>query len=512
MLRAIRELPMRIVDASKRRGRANALNLGIRAAAGRSIMFCDADDTVAPGWLGAMGKALEEHDFVAARIDPTALNPDWRSATRSHDQTKWLPVIPFEPFCPVAGGATLGFHKELFEAVGDFDPAFASDQDIDFCIRAYLKGYRLKFVADAAYNYRFRDNPEAIYRQAYEYAHFEALLRRRYVTDTALLAPGPWLHLSIRTSRLAARWLKRKMLRRRETPLDRARFNQRLGGAMGDWAGSLAFRVAPRVRRGGGQAASERSIRNRLLRGLYGSTVGVRTDEKLIALTFDDGPDPDSTPRLLETLDRLGAKATFFMVGARAARHPDLVARVAAEGHEIGNHTWDHPSLPGLAPQAVADQIERTRAALAPHGRILMRPPHGHQNLRTHRVLRRLGYRVVCWSVSGEDWLGRDAETIADGILGRVKPGSIVLLHDSLYSYEDTAFRDRGPTIAAVARLIERLPGWRFVTVSELIRYGAAHELFWAQKPERGYMKTLNTAEFQRRMPDPAGGAVRAVE
>ena len=74
-----------------------------------------------------------------------------------------------------------------------------------------------------------------------------------------------------------------------------------------------------------------------------------------MALTFDDGPDPGSTPRLLELLARHGAKATFFMVGARAARHPELVARVAAEGHEIGNHGWDHPSLPGLPPAAVAD-------------------------------------------------------------------------------------------------------------------------------------------------------------
>ncbi len=223
--------------------------------------------------------------------------------------------------------------------------------------------------------------------------------------------------------------------------------------------------------------------------------MAVRTDAKLIALTFDDGPDPDGTPRLLDALARHGAKATFFMVGARAARNPELVARVAAEGHEIGNHSWDHPSLPELSPAAVAAQLERTRAALAPHGRTLMRPPYGHQDLATQRALRRLGYRAVCWSVNGEDWLGHDPETIATAILSRVRPGSIVLLHDSLYSYEDAAFRDRGPTIAAVERIIERLPGWRFVTVSELLRHGAAHERFWQAHPERRYMATLKTVE-----------------
>ena len=111
-----------------------------------------------------------------------------------------------------------------------------------------------------------------------------------------------------------------------------------------------------------------------------------------MALTFDDGPDPEHTPRLLEVLARHGAKATFFMVGARAARHPELVARVAAEGHEIGNHGWDHPSLPALPSAAVAGQLERTRAVLAPHGQALMRPPYGHQDLADppHRPAARL--------------------------------------------------------------------------------------------------------------------------
>ena len=110
----------------------------------------------------------------------------------------------------------------------------------------------------------------------------------------------------------------------------------------------------------------------RLLRPFCGSIVGVRTGEKAIALTFDDGPDPEWTPRVLDALGRLGMRATFFLVGERAARHPELVARIAAEGHEVGSHSWDHPSLPELAPAAVAEQIARTRAAL---GAADARPP-----------------------------------------------------------------------------------------------------------------------------------------
>ncbi len=248
------EMAMRLVDASARRGQSNALNIAIRAAAGRSLIFCDADDTVAPGWLAAMGAALERHDFVACRFDLEALNPDWALAERQHPQVERLSILPFEPFCPVAGGATLGFHRELFEVVGDFDPAFSTHLDTDFCIRASLRGFKLSLVPDAVYNYRFRDSPEAIYRQAYAYARSEALLRRRYAATAPFLAPGPWIELSMRTARLSAGWLKHRLLGRRRSLLDRARFNRGYGTALGDFAGALAHRVAPRSRRRRGQA------------------------------------------------------------------------------------------------------------------------------------------------------------------------------------------------------------------------------------------------------------------
>ena len=209
------EVAMRLVDAAAKPGKSNALNLAIRAAAGRSILFCDADDTVAPGWLAAMGRALGRHDFVAARFDSHRLNPDWARAARDTGQIERLTPLPFEPWCAVAGGGTLGFHRELFEVVGDFDPAFSTHLDTDFCIRASLRGFELRLVPDAVYNYRFRDSPAAIYRQAYAYARSEALLRRRYAATAPLLAPGPWIELSMRTARLSAGWLKHRLLGRR---------------------------------------------------------------------------------------------------------------------------------------------------------------------------------------------------------------------------------------------------------------------------------------------------------
>ena len=184
---------MRLVDASARRGKSHALNLAIRArrAAGRS---CSATPTTpsppagSPPWAGRSRR----HDFVACRFDLDGAEPRLGAGRAPHPQVERLTILPFEPFCPVAGGATLGFHRAVFEAVGGFDPAFPTNEDTDFCIRAYLKGYALRLVPDAVYNYRFRDTPEAIYRQAYAYARSEALLRRRYCRG-ALPRARPWL-------------------------------------------------------------------------------------------------------------------------------------------------------------------------------------------------------------------------------------------------------------------------------------------------------------------------------
>jgi peptidoglycan/xylan/chitin deacetylase (PgdA/CDA1 family) len=232
----------------------------------------------------------------------------------------------------------------------------------------------------------------------------------------------------------------------------------------------------------------------RLLRPFCGSIVGVRTQEDLIALTFDDGPDPEWTPRVLDALAALGMRATFFLVGERAARHPELVARIADEGHEAGSHSWDHPSLPEIPLAAVAEQIDRTKAALGVRGAGLLRPPYGHQTLATWRLASARGYRVVMWNAVAGDWRADDGATLAGRVLAAARPGAIVLLHDSLYSWEDPAYRDRGPTIAALGILAERLPGTRFVTVSELLASGRAELRYWSRRGKPRWLARQRTA------------------
>lgn len=234
---------------------------------------------------------------------------------------------------------------------------------------------------------------------------------------------------------------------------------------------------------------------NRAAGALFGTVVSARTPARVAALTFDDGPDPVHTPRLLDVLRRHGARATFFMVGAQAARHPDLVARVAAEGHEIGNHSWDHPSLPLLDGAAVADQLRRAGAALAPHGGALMRPPYGHQTLATFLRARRLGYRVVAWSVLGEDWRDDPADVVARRVLDGLAPGAIVLLHDNLFTFADAAHRDRTPTIDAVDAVLRAAAGYRFLTVSALLREGRAARRWWSPPPDRAMLAAVRRAD-----------------
>jgi peptidoglycan/xylan/chitin deacetylase (PgdA/CDA1 family) len=237
-------------------------------------------------------------------------------------------------------------------------------------------------------------------------------------------------------------------------------------------------------------STASRGLADRAKARLFGTVVGVRTAAPAAALTFDDGPDPESTPALLEILARHGARGTFFLVGKRAARHPGLVARLRAEGHAVGNHSWDHPSLPRLGAGAVAGQLRRAAAAI---GRplALMRPPYGDQSLKSHLAARASGYTVVTWGVVGADWAGDDGAAIAGRILGGLHPGAIVLLHDTLADFESEACRDRGPMLEAVETVLAARPDWRFLTVPELMALGPPRRRYWIQATDPAYLAGL---------------------
>ena len=128
-----------------------------------------------------------------------------------------------------------------------------------------------------------------------------------------------------------------------------------------------------------------------------------RVDGPYIAMTFDDGPHPVLTPRLLDMLKARGIKATFFLIGENAAEYPDIVRRIAAEGHEIGNHTWNHPQLTKLSPAALREEIDRTSSTIAEiigKPLLIMRPPYGATSAYiNHWMNREFGMKVILWSV-----------------------------------------------------------------------------------------------------------------
>jgi peptidoglycan/xylan/chitin deacetylase (PgdA/CDA1 family) len=206
---------------------------------------------------------------------------------------------------------------------------------------------------------------------------------------------------------------------------------------------------------------------------VFGTLTHVATDEPVAALTFDDGPHPRWTPDLLSVLEGHGARATFFMLGAHAAACPQLVERVAAAGHAIGNHGFSHAPLTVARREDRLREIRQGRLALGTHASPLFRPPYGGQTYRSLLDTVLLGYRPVTWSVHAEDWLDRDAEWIAGHLERELRPGAIVLLHDALHEPQVAAYADRAATIEGVDRLLTRLRGrYEFVTVPELVRRG----------------------------------------
>ena len=182
-----------------------------------------------------------------------------------------------------------------------------------------------------------------------------------------------------------------------------------------------------------------------------------------VALTFDDGPDPAATPRVLEVLEREQVAATFFLIGRRVEQYPRLVAEMAARGHALGNHTYRHLArFSVLGRRSLAEEIDRAQAAIAlASGRtpVLLRPPAGHKNLFLGRLLRERGMRCVAWSARAFDTRRRDPRAVVDYLAERARTGSILLLHDQ------TCVQARMPD--ALPRLIDRLRarGFQFVTL-----------------------------------------------
>lgn len=194
-----------------------------------------------------------------------------------------------------------------------------------------------------------------------------------------------------------------------------------------------------------------------------------QTDKKVIALTFDDGPDLRFTPSILDILDFYQIKATFFLVGLRVEKYPDVVARIYEDGHQIGNHTFGHPDL--TKTKNLFTEMDRGRRAIQSILDIdtkLFRAPFGALNQNQVEKLGEWGYKGIGWSIDSEDWRSLKADDILNNVLSQVHPGGIILMHSAGYWTQDLS-----GTADALKELIPALQeqGYRFVTVDELMTY-----------------------------------------
>jgi len=190
----------------------------------------------------------------------------------------------------------------------------------------------------------------------------------------------------------------------------------------------------------------------------------VHTDKTVLAMTFDDGPHPVNTPKLLDMLKQRNIKATFFVVGKNAKEYPQIIRRIIEEGHEIGNHTWTHASLTSRSDSQIRSELKMSEDALVaaagyrPH---LVRPPYGAINQRIKEfMLSEFGYSTIMWSVDPNDWKRPGVSVVTSRLVNGAHKGAILLAHDI-----------HAPTIQAMPATFDQLlaKGYQFVTVSQLM-------------------------------------------
>ena len=182
------------------------------------------------------------------------------------------------------------------------------------------------------------------------------------------------------------------------------------------------------------------------------------TIENCIALTFDDGPNQQFTPLVLDTLKQFDARASFFVIGNRVPAHPEIVRRAYKEGHDIGNHSWSHPLFTKLSPDQISQEFNATQQAITQAGvptPLLFRPPYG---IRTPAALAAIPAPFILWNVDPHDWSQKDVTALTQHILTHARRGAVIVMHDTSAS-----------TVEALQRIVPELQkSYKLVTIRDL--------------------------------------------
>ncbi|MEW6309134.1 MAG: polysaccharide deacetylase family protein [Bacillota bacterium] len=203
------------------------------------------------------------------------------------------------------------------------------------------------------------------------------------------------------------------------------------------------------------------------------------TEQPLLALTFDDGPELH-TPLVLDLLARYNAKATFFVLGLNVERRPETVKAIVDQGHQLGVHTYSHRQLPKIPVTELRSELSRSADLILWASGVIptcFRPPYGELNPAVSRVVREHGYSIVMWTVDSSDWRRGTALTISSHVTSTARPGDIILMHDGL-----TEMSER---LAALEMILEKLTaqGYRFLTIAQMLKECDGVRPQWEQGP-----------------------------
>lgn len=236
-----------------------------------------------------------------------------------------------------------------------------------------------------------------------------------------------------------------------------------------------------------------------------------KTGKKWIALTYDDGPNPNLTPKLSEYLKANNVPATFYVLGEMVKAQPAMVKKLAEDGFELANHTYSHPDLRKQSEEKILKELQDTHDLIKQASGVdmkTMRPPYGARNSKVDAVCEKMGYKIVLWDVDTEDWRNRSTDSMMNTIIKQTGDGSIILMHDRKHNGRETVFDVTKKTVEHY-----RAQGYTFVTVTQLLGLGGA--VVAAEEESRaavqtgtlallGASATTSTAVADQPLPTPA--------
>ena len=454
----------RVVEEPQR-GYCNALMRGFGAARGDVIACTDADSVVPPDWIARIaGEYDRSPDIVAVGGDIEFQCPNWKSRVLTHFLIPWINRIDRgNPAGPHLWGANLSVRRDAFLAVGGWNPKFS-------------------LQADSELSERLRKAGRVVVIESLRVRTSSRRWNRSLLFNIFLFASN-WVWFHVFSRPLYREFPAIRNGEKKRDPVAVPRFGGRVA-----WMCALILFLGAAAGWGAFQPRSS----------LFGQTYWTgRTQDKVVALTFDDGPNEPYTGRVLDILRREHVTATFFLIGSNVRRSPESVERTVREGHVVGNHSDSHPlrfalqSTPEIEKEI--DAAEQTIHAAGGRYPALFRPPQGLRSPWLLSVVGSDSLVAVNWDDAPEDWDPWPAAVLVKRTIEQAHPGAIILLHDGMNL---THFADQGETVKALPAIIDslRARGYRFVTVPELLGVRAS----LARWPQPGPLHANSGAKGKR--------------